>query len=157
MCPVQERRTAPPLIVAATAAAVVVVDQLTKTWALHHVATRTIHLVWTLRLNLTFNSGGAFSLGRGSPWFFVITGGIMLVALALFGRRLTTTVTAIALGLVLGGALGNLGDRVFRDTGGAVIDFIDLQWWPVFNVADAALSIGAVLLVLTGLTGQEPT
>jgi signal peptidase II len=62
------------------------------------------------------------------------------------------------LGLVLGGALGNLADRVFRDgsgfLGGAVIDFIDLQWWPVFNVADIAVTVGGVLLVLTST--REP-
>jgi signal peptidase II len=59
---------------------------------------------------------------------------------------------AVAVGLVLGGALGNLVDRVLRDgsgfLGGAVVDFIDAQWWPVFNVADIAVSVGGVLLVL---------
>jgi signal peptidase II len=65
---------------------------------------------------------------------------------------------AIALGLVLGGALGNLADRLIRGHGGAVIDFIDFQWWPVFNVADMAITIGAVLLVIAGFReGEAPT
>jgi len=55
---------------------------------------------------------------------------------------------AVALGLLAGGAAGNLVDRLLRDHGGAVVDFIDLQWWPVFNLADAAITCGAVALVL---------
>ena len=64
----------------------------------------------------------------------------------------------LSLGLVLGGALGNLVDRAFREgsgfLGGAVVDFIDLQWWPVFNVADTAVSVGGVLLVF--MASKEP-
>jgi signal peptidase II len=67
----------------------------------------------------------------------------------------------LGVGLVLGGAFGNLADRVFRDgsgfLGGAVVDFIDLQWWPVFNVADAAVCVGAVLLVLTAAREPDPS
>ena len=65
--------------------------------------------------------------------------------------RSTRHVGAVALGLVLGGAAGNLLDRLFREgsgfLGGGVVDFIDLQWWPIFNVADAAVTIGGLLLV----------
>jgi signal peptidase II len=56
------------------------------------------------------------------------------------------------MGLLLGGAVGNLVDRLIRHHHGAVIDFVDLRWWPVFNVADASITIGAILLVLSGLT-----
>jgi signal peptidase II len=77
---------------------------------------------------------------------------VVLVLIAL-GRNLDSRAGVVSLGLVLGGALGNLTDRALRDgtgiLGGAVIDFIDLQWWPVFNVADIAVTIGGVLLVLT--------
>jgi signal peptidase II len=66
----------------------------------------------------------------------------------------------LGVGLVLGGALGNLTDRVFREgtgfLGGAVVDFVDLQWWPVFNVADAAVCVGALLLVLTAAREPDP-
>jgi signal peptidase II len=134
-----------------TAAVVVALDQLTKTWALAALDDGPTHLVWTLRLNLSFNSGAAFGLGKGLAPFFVAAGVVMVVLLVGLGRSAGTTgPAAVALGLVLGGAVGNLADRLFRDHGGAVVDFIDLQWWPVFNLADAAITCGAVGLVLTG-------
>jgi signal peptidase II len=139
-------------LLAGVAAVVVLLDQVTKTWALHHLSGgRTIHVVWTLRLALSFNSGAAFGIGAGlGP--FIVAGGVALVAaFAFMGRRLgvgRSALAAVALGLVLGGAVGNVADRVLRDQGGAVVDFIDLQWWPVFNVADAAITVGAAMLVL---------
>ncbi len=79
------------------------------------------------------------------------------------GRSARNARTAVVIGLLVGGALGNLADRAFRSglgssgfLHGAVVDFIDLQWWPVFNVADAAIGVGAVLLVLFGLR-PEPS
>jgi signal peptidase II len=147
---VQERRAVPALTVG-VAAAVIAIDQLTKTWALHHVADRPIHLIWTLRLYLTFNSGAAFSLGRGiTPFLVPLAVAVVAVMLFMTGRRHPTRPVTVAMGLILGGALGNLVDRLFRHHGGAVIDFIDLQWWPVFNVADASLVVGAILLLLVG-------
>ena len=77
---------------------------------------------------------------------------VLVVVLLVRGEALAHPGVAIATGLVLGGALGNLADRLFRGSGfldGAVVDFVDLRWWPVFNVADAAVSCGAILLVLT--------
>jgi signal peptidase II len=133
------------------AAGVVVIDQVTKTLALHALADGPIHLFWTVRLNLSFNSGAAFGLGRGVGPIVLVLGVVMLVVLVGLGRLAADrTIAAIALGLLIGGAVGNLTDRLFRDHGGAVIDFIDFQWWPIFNVADIAISIGAILLVLTG-------
>lgn len=135
---------------AATAIAVVVLDQITKSWALRALDDGPRHVVWTLRLALSFNSGAAFGLGKGLAPLLVVVGVVMVVLLVGLGRSAGTTAPAVvALGLVLGGAVGNLADRVVRDHGGAVVDFIDLQWWPVFNLADAAISSGAVLLVLT--------
>jgi signal peptidase II len=134
-----------------TAAAVVALDQLTKAWAVRTLEDRSIHLVWTLRLHLSFNSGAAFGVGRGSAPLLVAVGVVLLVVLLNVGRRAAVTPAAtVALGLVLGGAIGNLADRIVGGHGGAVVDFIDLQWWPVFNVADAAISCGAVLLLLAG-------
>ena len=124
-------------------------DQVTKSWALSALDDGPRHIVWTLRLNLSFNSGAAFGLGKGLAPLLVVIGVVMVVALVGAGRSAGTSVTAVvALGLVLGGAVGNLADRLLRDHGGSVVDFIDLQWWPVFNVADAAITSGAVLLVL---------
>lgn len=140
-------------LVAAVAAVVIAIDQLTKTWAAHTLATRDIDLFWTLRLHLARNSGAAFSLAFGSGGVIAILAIAVVIVLIAVGRSLNTRIGILSLGLVLGGALGNLTDRLLRDgsgfLGGAVIDFIDLQWWPVFNMADVAVSIGGVLLVLT--------
>ncbi|MEY2434835.1 MAG: signal peptidase [Acidimicrobiaceae bacterium] len=140
------------------AAVVVAIDQLTKAWAVHTLATRDIDLVWTLRLHLTRNRGAAFSLGFGSGGLIAILAIVVVFVLMALGRNLDSRIGVVSLGLVLGGALGNLADRAFRDgsglLGGAVIDFIDLQWWPVFNVADIAVTIGGVLLVLS--SSKEP-
>ena len=148
------RRRAAVLLVAVIVA-VVVVDQVTKTWAEHALADRTIHLVWTLRLNLSLNSGVAFGLGTGVTPVLVAVAVLVLVFVVGLSRALSSPVRAVAMGLVLGGALGNLTDRVFRSNGGAVIDFIDPQWWPIFNVADAAISCGVVLLLITGFGQRE--
>ncbi|HEX2063573.1 MAG TPA: signal peptidase II, partial [Acidimicrobiales bacterium] len=109
-------------------------------------------LVWTLRLRLSFNTGVAFGLGRGLGPLLVAGAVLLLVALLAVGTRtVETTGAAVALGLLVGGAVGNLADRLVGGHGGAVVDFIDLQWWPAFNVADAAITCGAVLLVVVQL------
>ena len=102
-----------------------------------------------LHLTYTTNSGGAFGLGQSASWLFagatiVVVGIIVVVSTRLTGLG------AVALGLVLGGALGNLTDRAIRGPGlsGRVIDFIDVRVWPVFNIADSAVLIGAVLLAV---------
>ena len=140
----------------AVAAGILVVDQLSMSWAVASLD-EPVHVVWTLRLKLTYNSGGAFGLGSGAAPFFVAAAATLLVVLVVLGGRPRSTVASLALGLLVGGAAGNLWDRLLRDTGGAVVDFIDLQWWPVFNVADAAISVGAVLFVLSGggIRGSE--
>ena len=142
------------MVPALAGAAVLLLDQLTKWWASEALADRTIDLVWTLRLHLVFNTGAAFSQGEGwGPLFAVL----ILLVVALLVRQGAGTddpMTRIAVGVVIGGAIGNLADRAFREGGGffggAVIDFIDLQWWPVFNVADSAIVVGGVLVVWRG-------
>lgn len=138
-----------------TAAAVVAVDQLTKTWALRTLGDEPIHVIGTLQLNLSFNTGAAFGLGKGLAPLFMVGAIAVLVAVIGFGRSAATTPAAVvALGLVVGGALGNLADRFLRDHGGAVVDFLDLQWWPIFNVADVAITLGAALLILSGFSTE---
>lgn len=144
----------------ALAAGVVALDQATKAWAQRRLsAGRAIHVGWTLRLRLTENEGMAFSRGRGlGPVIGVlalVVVAALLVALGRQGahRRLAT----VAVGLVVGGAVGNIADRLLRGDGGflrgAVVDFVDLGWWPVFNVADAAITAGGALLVLGAWRG----
>ena len=136
-------------ILFATASAVFALDRLTKVWAEHALADRPVDVIpGVLTLRYTTNSGGAFSLGQRTPWFFagatlIVSGLIVLTAF-----RSRNAVAAVGLGLVLGGALGNLADRALRAPGlsGHVVDFIDLHWWPVFNVADGAIVIGAAVL-----------
>jgi signal peptidase II len=141
-------------IVACVAAAVVVLDQASKWWVVDRLSDgRIIELVGSLRFNLFYNTGVAFSLGSDDglgPWISVLA--IAVVVAVSFGATSRYPLGAVASGLISGGAVGNLLDRAFRgDDGflhGAVIDFIDLQWWPVFNVADAAIVVGAILLVI---------
>jgi signal peptidase II len=144
-------------LVAGVALAVVVLDQATKWWALRELQDqRIIELVWTLQFRLAYNTGAAFSFGAGSTWgrWLPLAALAVVVALLWQGRTARSTLGAVALGLVVGGALGNLADRAFRGDGaffsGAVVDFIDVQWWPVFNVADMGVVIGGILLVLSG-------
>lgn len=147
--PADDRRRLRLYGAAATAAGVVALDQVTKSLALRHLSDGAVDLFWTLRLNLSFNSGAAFGLGRGVAPIVLGLGIVMVVALLGLGRMAAEHwMAAVGLGLLFGGALGNLVDRLFRDHSGAVIDFIDFQWWPIFNVADIAITCGAVLMVL---------
>jgi signal peptidase II len=141
-----DRRRA--LALAVVALAVVAVDQATKTWAERALADGPKHLFWTVQLNLTYNSGAAFSSFRGLTPFITLIAVVLLVALVGVSRSVRTTLGVIALGLVVGGAAGNLVDRLARHNHGAVIDFVDFQWWPVWNLADASIVIGAILLIL---------
>ena len=139
----------------AVALVIVLVDQATKTWALNALdGGRTVDVVWTLRFALGFNSGMAFSKAEGwGPVIGVAATGVLVYLLSTL-RRAGSAVSAAGLALVIGGAAGNLVDRLFRGDAwmrGSVVDFIDLQWWPVFNVADSAITVGAVLLVLGAL------
>jgi signal peptidase II len=146
-------------VVAVTAATVLVIDQLTKHWAVNRLSGgRMIDVVGSLRFNLAFNEGAAFSVGDGwnlGPWIAVLA--LVVVSTLVFtGTTARSTLGALAIGLVAGGALGNLTDRTFRDGSGGfmsgrVVDFIDVQWWPVWNIADAGVSVGAVALVLVSM------
>ncbi|MFM8793920.1 MAG: signal peptidase II [Acidimicrobiales bacterium] len=136
----------------ALASIVIVLDQATKTWALDALDDgHVIDVVWTLRFSLGFNSGMAFSRAEGwGPVIGVVATGVLVYLLSTL-RRAGSVASATGLALVIGGASGNLVDRLFRGDAwmrGSVVDFIDLQWWPVFNMADSAITVGAVLLVL---------
>jgi signal peptidase II len=143
------RRLVPTL---AFAAGVIIVDQLTKHWALQELQDRDIELFWTLQLNLVFNEGASFSLGGGRGWLFGILALAMSAVLLRWASRLASLPARLAIGAIVGGAIGNLIDRAFRDgdgfLGGRVVDFFDLQWWPVFNIADIGIVVGAVALAL---------
>ena len=103
-----------------------------------------------INLNVIRNSGGAFGM-PGLPGLFVV---VTVIVLFLVVRALPKTdrlSLAVAYGLVCGGALGNVMDRLFRDPGfpsGAVVDFLDLTWWPIFNIADIGIVVGAMAIAL---------
>lgn len=141
-------------LLAGTAVVVFAADQLTKWWAVEALDDRVIHVVWTLQLRLTYNFGTAFSIAQGRGALISLLALLAVGVLLVTGRRTTRRTSAVALGLIVGGAVGNLTDRAVRDGdgffGGGVVDFIDLQWWPVFNLADAAIVVGAALMILTG-------
>ena len=135
-----------------TAAVVVLIDQLTKWWAVEALdGGRVIDLVWTLRLRLVFNTGAAFSSFQGLGPLLGVAAVAVAAALLLNRRLVSGRWSAIATGGIAGGALGNLADRLFRSDdgflGGAVVDFIDVQWWPVWNVADMGVVLGGAGLV----------
>lgn len=133
--------------IAVTCVTIFVADQLSKAWAVAALDDRVIDLVWTLRLRLVHNTGSAFSVLRGLGPVLALVAVVIVGVLWSSRRRFGGVWGAVGLGGIIGGALGNLADRVFRGAGwgwGAVVDFIDLQWWPIFNVADAAITVGLV-------------
>jgi signal peptidase II len=133
-------------------ALVVLADQVTKHWAVNHLVDgKTIDLVWTLRFKLGFNSGMAFSQAEGLGPVIGVIALVAIVVLAYVARQADTRSGSYAAAAILGGAAGNVVDRLFRGDGwlhGSVVDFIDLQWWPVFNIADMAITIGGAILVI---------
>ena len=142
------------VIVLPVAAFVLVLDQLSKWWAVDRLrGSDPIDVVWTLRLNYAENTGMAFSAGAGRGWLIGIVATGIVAALLVVSRRVTSRLQLVLIGVVVGGALGNVVDRLLRAEGGfmsgAVVDFIDLQWWPIFNVADAAVVVGGILLAVT--------
>jgi signal peptidase II len=112
-----------------------------------------------LTFQLARNSGAAFSMATGYTWVLTFVALIVVLGIVRYAKRLGSLGWVIGLGLVLGGALGNLTDRMFRSPGpfrGHVVDFIQVgSWWPTFNMADSAVVCGAVLLVLLTLLGYD--
>lgn len=145
----------------ALAALIVALDQVSKHWALNALTgERPHHIIWTLQWNLTFNSGMAFSKGRDMGPIIGVLALVVAGVVVATVRKQQQKVVAVAAGFVLGGAIGNLIDRIFRGAGwlrGSVIDFIDFQWFPIFNVADIAVNIGGAIFVLWSLFARTPT
>ena len=131
---------------------VVLLDQLTKTWALRVAADEPIELIsGFLQIRVARNTGAAFSILTGwGPLIGIIAVGVVVLIFVVL-RDAGHQIEAVGLGLILGGAVGNLLDRVFRGDGffdGAVVDFVDFDFFPTFNVADAALNVGVALLLI---------
>ncbi len=150
------------------AALIAVLDQLSKLWIIDRfsdyprMATPLIHVTSFFNLALTWNRGITFGILNNDAAFtgvlFTAVAAVIVFALLLWLRRARHPLVAIAIGLVIGGAIGNVVDRVFRPEH-AVVDFLDFHlggWhWYVFNLADAAICIGVGLLVLDGLIARR--
>ncbi|MEN0127792.1 MAG: signal peptidase II [Brevundimonas sp.] len=138
--------------------AVLVADQLSKAWALRSLTPgeRTDLIGELLGFQLVFNPGAALSLATGMTWLLTLVAAVVVVVIVRASRRIGSALWAVALGLLLGGAIGNLVDRMVRDPGvarGHVVDFIAYADFFVGNVADIAIVVAAVLIVLAVLLG----
>lgn len=138
---------------------VVVLDQLSKAWIMASFQDYEVLRVWPVfNLTLVYNTGAAFSFlsdaGGWQRWFFVVIGVTVSAAMVVWLARLDERerLTAYGLALVVGGAVGNLIDRIWL---GKVVDFLQWHWqdwyWPSFNLADSAITLGVVLLLIDGL------
>ncbi len=139
-------------------------DVATKTWALATLEGKpSRHIIGTF-LQFTFarNSGAAFSFAPGGTIFLTSFALIVVTAIGYWARKITSRPWGIVLGLVLGGSLGNLSDRIFRTGGsrgffqGEVIDWISTPHWPIFNIADSAIVIAAVFATFLSLRNIAP-
>jgi signal peptidase II len=137
------------------ALAAFVVDRVTKSLVQHNMALNTPHrlLDGVVYLTRTQNTGAAFSLGVSFGTFFLLLAAVVSAGIIVYNRRIPTREVwlRIALGMILGGAIGNALDRAVA---GSVTDFIDLRWWPVFNLADSFIVVGAVIAALR-LSGHD--
>lgn len=145
------------------AAIIVLSDQASKHWMLMNLRPyQPMELLPVFNLTLVFNKGAAFSFlsdaGGWQKWFFIVLSSVISLVLVNWLARLKPheRLTGIGLALVLGGAIGNLIDRLRH---GHVVDFLDVHWqqwhWPAFNVADSAIAIGVAFLILEMLVGKR--
>ena len=150
-------------VLASTAVGIVLIDQVTKAWAVAYLQPRIeggegpVYLIDPLlRLTYVENTGAAWGMGAGYTWIFTIVAVVVGVVIVRFARTITSRAWALALGGLLGGLLGNLIDRLTRPPGpglGSVVDFIGLPNFPVFNVADMAITCSAVAMIILAWRG----
>ena len=143
-----------------TAILVAALDLITKAWAVAALENQADIKVLGEFLKFSFvrNPGAAFSFGTNITWVFSVISTVATVAVLLISRTVTNRPWAIALGGLLGGAVGNLIDRIFRSPGlfqGHVVDFISLPNYPMFNVSDSAVVLSAIAMVILSLRGVE--
>lgn len=137
---------------------VVAIDQVSKVWAERTLAGEPpIEVIGSfLRFRLIYNPGAAFSIGTGLTWLFTLIIAVVVIVIIRTAARLGSRSWAVALGLLLGGAIGNLADRLFRQPGfpeGHVVDFIDYNGWFVGNIADIAIVVAMALIVILSFRG----
>lgn len=148
----------PRRVSALLALGVIALDQVTKSWMVARDGP--IRLIGDfLQLRVSRNAGAAFSSFTGGGRFIAVIAVVVIATLAIFIGRSERTVEIVTMGAILGGATGNLLDRIFRGSGvfdGRVVDWIDFSFFPSFNVADSALTIGIGVLILVAMLRPEP-
>ena len=155
-----ERRARRTGLLAVVAVLALALDVGTKVLVVSELeGRRTLELLGgQLLIRVSRNSGAAFSFAEGYTILFTAVAIGVVIAIVRLSRRLASSLWAVSLGLLLAGATGNLLDRLLRSPGpgrGAVVDFIDFQVFPSFNVADSAITVGAALAVLASFRGIE--
>ena len=136
-------------------------DLATKTWAVSQLANREpVKVVGSFfQLSFVRNSGAAFSFASNATLFLSIFGIIVLLGIIYFAPKITSKGWSIVLGLVMGGVLGNLMDRIFREPSflrGHVVDWMQLPRWPIFNIADSAIVVAAALAMILSVQNISP-
>lgn len=136
-------------------------DFFTKNWAVENLSSSSRKILGSfLQITLLRNPGAAFSMATGFTIIFTAISFGVALFIARYSARITSLGWAVVAGLVLGGVLGNLTDRIFRDPGflyGHVIDWIELPHWPIFNLADSAIVIAAGIAILLTIKNIKPT
>ena len=144
----------------ATAWTIWLFDFATKAWALQSLSTEPRRVIGTfLQFTLVRNSGAAFSFATGLTILFSLLALSVVVAVVYFAPRITSAGWHLTIGLLLGGVLGNLTDRIFREPSflsGHVIDWIQIPHWPVFNLADSAICVAAALSFVLTMRNVPP-
>ncbi len=138
-----KRRT---LLVLGVIGAVLLVDQSTKSLIESSLHGRTIHVLGPVYLREVLNSGAAFSIGTGLGPAFDVVAIVVAVGLWYYLRNSSSLGVTIGGAMIIGGALSNVSDRIFRSNHGSVIDFIYTSFWPTFNVADSCITVGVIVL-----------
>ncbi len=144
-----------PLVIAGVIA---LADQATKILAVSRLDDGPYELFGGIQFRLSRNPGSAFSLFQSRTVVLALVAGALVIVLVRLAGKAESPAASIGLSVVLGGALGNLADRIFRTPGflrGHVVDFIKIPHWPSFNIADSAITVGAIVLVLWGWTRRE--
>lgn len=132
---------------------IAVTDLATKVVGSALLRHRSVHVVGSLWLRLVHNTGMAFSVGSGAPQWLLLGGTAAVIGWLTFVAWRGGFAGPVPTGLVLGGALANLIDRL---VGGSVVDLFDLGWWPTFNLADMGITIGVALTIIEGIRGERP-
>ena len=138
-----------------------ILDLATKAWAVSQLShLESVQIFGSFfQLTLVRNPGAAFSFATGATILFSLFSICVLAAITYFAPRLTSAGWAVVLGLVMGGVLGNLSDRIFREPGflrGHVIDWMQLPHWPIFNIADSAIVVAAAISIVLSARNIPP-